>query len=201
MQLELVFIRHGMTAGNEERRYIGQSDDQPLAARGREQLIAWRDAHRYPAVDAVYASPLSRCQETARLLYPMLVPVTLPKLIEINLGSFEGKTYEQLQGDPAFKRWLESGGMIPPPGGESGAEVRQRLLLALGEIAADAQRCHFHRAAVVTHGGCIMALFQQMSAFPDGDIYRFTTPNGGGYTAVLDTQIQQLSHILPLSAD
>ena len=35
MQLELVFIRHGQTAGNEQRRYIGQSDDQPLSEAGR----------------------------------------------------------------------------------------------------------------------------------------------------------------------
>ena len=46
MQLELVFIRHGMTAGNEERRYIGQSDDQPLAARGRMHT-ATRPSMRY----------------------------------------------------------------------------------------------------------------------------------------------------------
>ncbi len=198
MQLSLVFIRHGMTAGNEQRRYIGQSDDQPLAPKGREQLLSWREAHRYPAVDAVYASPLARCQETARLLYPMCVPVTLPSLIEINLGAFEGKTYDQLKDSPAFRRWIESGGMTPPPGGEGGREVMQRLHNALEEIAADAQRCHFHRAAIVTHGGCIMTLFQLMNDPSGGDLYRYATPNGGGYSAVLDTETLALSQVEPL---
>ena len=44
MQLELVFIRHGQTAGNEQRRYIGQSDDQPLSEAGRAQLQEWQAA-------------------------------------------------------------------------------------------------------------------------------------------------------------
>lgn len=57
MQLELVFIRHGQTAGNEQRRYIGQSDDQPLSEAGRAQLQEWQAAKKYPPADALYVSP------------------------------------------------------------------------------------------------------------------------------------------------
>ena len=181
MQLELVFIRHGQTAGNEQRRYIGQSDDQPLSEA------------------ALYVSPLARCQETARILYPMLVPVTIPSLVEVDLGIFEGKTYEQLKDEPSFRRWIDSRGMTPPPGGEGGKEIAQRLMGALRQIADDAQRCHFKRAAVITHGGCIMTLFQQLDVAPGTDFYAYATPNGSGYTALLDTNTIQLSRITPLS--
>lgn len=166
MQLELVFIRHGQTAGNEQRRYIGQSDDQPLSEAGRAQLQEWQAAKKYPPADALYVSPLARCQETARILYPMLVPVTIPSLVEVDLGIFEGKTYEQLKDEPSFRRWIDSRGMTPPPGGEGGKEIAQRLMGALRQIADDAQRCHFKRAAVITHGGCIMTLFQQLDVAP-----------------------------------
>lgn len=57
MQLELVFIRHGQTAGNEQRRYIGQSDDQPLSEAGRAQLQEWQAAKKYPPADALYVAP------------------------------------------------------------------------------------------------------------------------------------------------
>lgn len=199
MQLELVFIRHGRTAGNEQRRYIGQSDDQPLSAAGRAQLQEWQAARKYPPIDALYASPLTRCQETAKILYPMLVPVTLPSLAEVDLGIFEGKTYEQLKDEPSFRRWIDSRGMTPPPGGEGGREIAQRLMGALRQIADDARRCHFKRAAVITHGGCIMTLFQQLDAAPGVDFYAYAAPNGGGYTALLNTDTMQLTSVAPLS--
>lgn len=195
----MVFIRHGLTAGNEQRRYVGQLEDQPLTEAGREQLRTWKAQRCYPAADALYASPLLRCQETARILYPMLVPVTLPSLIELNMGAFEGKTYEQLKDDPAYRAWIDSRGMSAPPGGESGRDFTARLRSALAQIAADAQRCHVHTAAVITHGGCIMTLFQQFNFQTGTDMYSYITPNGGGYTAVLDTDAMTLSHIAPLA--
>ena len=39
MQLRLILIRHGVTAGNLERRYVGQADDQPLTEHGRQELL------------------------------------------------------------------------------------------------------------------------------------------------------------------
>lgn len=65
---------------------------------------------------------MKRCVETARLLYPMMVPVVLPSLTELDFGSFDGKNYEQLKDDPAYRRWIATGGMTAPTGGESGAE-------------------------------------------------------------------------------
>lgn len=132
MQLELVFIRHGQTAGNEQRRYIGQSDDQPLSEAGRAQLQEWQAAKNTRGRRPV-CQPLSRCQETARILYPMLVPVTIPSLVEVDLGIFEGKTYEQLKDEPSFRRWIDSRGMTPPPGGEGGKEIAQRLMARCGK--------------------------------------------------------------------
>lgn len=57
MLLDLVFIRHGMTAGNQERRYIGQNDDQPLSEHGRRMLIARQADGLYPRVQARLYQP------------------------------------------------------------------------------------------------------------------------------------------------
>ena len=37
-QIELYLIRHGMTLGNVEHRYIGRQTDEPLSEDGRQQL-------------------------------------------------------------------------------------------------------------------------------------------------------------------
>ena len=192
MQIDLVLIRHGQTAGNAENRYIGQSTNPPLTARGREQLLAWKEANRYPSADALYVSPLARCRETASLLYPMLVPVVLPSLIDLDLGSFEGKTYDELKEDPAYRRWIESRGMIAPPGGESGAEFSARLASAIHQIGSDAGRCGFHRATLITHAGCILTLLQGVPADASSPV-PYTAPNGGGYQVRLDPATGRLS--------
>ena len=62
-------IRHGMTQGNMEGRYIGRTDI-PLCERGRSELRALKEQFEYPQVDMVVSSPLQRCTETAQILYP-----------------------------------------------------------------------------------------------------------------------------------
>ena len=109
MEIRLVLIRHGMTAANAERRYIGRRTDPPLSEQGRRELSARRDKGAYPRVDGVFAGTLLRCTETARLLYPMLVPVAMPALNEMDFGTFEGKNYDQLKDDPTAGGWTVRG--------------------------------------------------------------------------------------------
>lgn len=63
--LKLWLIRHGMTEGNRHGRYIGVTDE-PLCEEGRESLLQMA----YPVPQAVYASPMLRCTQTAGILYP-----------------------------------------------------------------------------------------------------------------------------------
>ena len=55
-------VRHGMTRGNEERRYIGITDE-PLSERGRK--LAEQCMYEMPEI--VFSSPLKRCVETAEI--------------------------------------------------------------------------------------------------------------------------------------
>lgn len=77
MKITLYFIRHGLTQGNQERKYIGQRENPPLSDTGRAELAEKKARSFYPPAQALYTSPLLRCMETAQLLYPMLVPVAL----------------------------------------------------------------------------------------------------------------------------
>ena len=65
--MELILIRHGTTQGNLERRFIGLTDI-PVLPEGEE--LAREVSKTLPPVDHVYHSPLIRCVQTARLLWP-----------------------------------------------------------------------------------------------------------------------------------
>ena len=198
MQLDMLLIRHGITAGNQESRYIGQSDDQPLCERGIKELQRRHDRGEYPRCEAVFTSPMRRCIETARILYPMLVPVALPALTELDFGSFEGKTYEQLKENSAYHRWIDTGGEAAPPGGESASEFALRLCGALGQIAAQAESGGIRHCAVVTHGGCIMTLLSRFSVENITDLYQYQVSNGSGFRAVFDAESLRFTSIQPL---
>lgn len=196
MEIRLVLIRHGMTAANAERRYIGRRTDPPLSEQGLRELSARRDKGAYPRVDGVFSGTLLRCTETARLLYPMLVPVAMPALNEMDFGTFEGKNYDQLKDDPSYRRWVDSAGLVPPPGGEGSREFSARLKGALHSIAEDVRRSQLRSAAVITHGGCILQLMDGMER-EEGvsrrdTFYQHQVPCGGGYSLLFDTETLRL---------
>ena len=64
--MRVIFIRHGMTKGNEEKRYVGRTDE-PLSRRGREQILQKKTDGVYPPAGAVWSSPMRRCLQTAEL--------------------------------------------------------------------------------------------------------------------------------------
>ncbi|MBQ1490943.1 MAG: histidine phosphatase family protein, partial [Blautia sp.] len=123
--MRLYLIRHGATAGNLQGRYIGRTEE-PLCEEGREHLV--RQWTFPPPIRALYISPSLRCRQTASLLFPQKIPVEVEDLRECDFGLFEGKNYQELAGNPLYQAWIDSGGSLPFPGGESPEEVRERTL-------------------------------------------------------------------------
>ncbi|MDR6771657.1 histidine phosphatase family protein [Azospirillum sp. BE72] len=125
--IRLAFLRHGVTAWNREGRIQGRTDI-PLDPEGRARLAdltlpeAWRDA-------TLHASPLSRAVETASLLGKGRPVRTDSRLIEMDWGAWEGQRGHDLRADPdSGYRDIEGWGWdFRPPGGESPADVRERL--------------------------------------------------------------------------
>ena len=67
---KLHLIRHGLTAGNLEGRYIGSGTDLPLCDEGRAQLTGLKQRLSYPEVPLVFVSPMLRAKQSADLLFP-----------------------------------------------------------------------------------------------------------------------------------
>lgn len=178
--MTLYLIRHGATAGNAEKRYIG-STDESLSAAGRNELLRLQSENRYPAsdfmaADMLFSSPMKRCLETAAVLFGERQPVIIDQFREMNFGLFEGMNYRELNGDTRYQAWIDSGGTLAFPGGEDRDTFINRCVQGLqklyGIVAADCT------AVAVVHGGTIMAL---LSACAGGDYWSYQTENGLGW--------------------
>jgi broad specificity phosphatase PhoE len=150
-------VRHGETDWNRELRWQGHSD-RPLNERGRKQAHALADALAGKSFAAVYASDLSRATQTAEILAGRLnlSVIVDPNLREIDVGSWEGFTLQELQerSPEAVTRWEEHG-EHGWEGGESHDQMAARVRDAVRAIAA---RHEDKDVLVVCHGGPIRVL-------------------------------------------
>lgn len=172
--MNLQFIRHGQTAGNLQKRYIGTTDEA-LCAQGRSQLAQRLAVGYYQRPELLCSSPLRRCLETCALLFPGRQPLVLDGLRETDFGIFEGKCYAELQDNVAYQRWLDSGCTGQIPGGESKAQFQARCCAAFLELLR--QHDQAGQITLVLHGGVIMAILEQL-ARPAQDFYSYRLENG-----------------------
>lgn len=172
--MKIRLIRHGMTAGNAVRRYVGVTDE-PLCPEGRE---AAEKKPKDPALRRVYVSPLKRARETAAILFPNAEQIVVNDLHEMDFGVFEGRSGDEMKNDPAYRAWVENRCTGACPGGESQTEFHARVLKAFAETV----RNTCEDATFVVHGGVIMSVLWQL-AEPKKDFYDWIVPNLSGYEA------------------
>lgn len=151
----IVFIRHGMTQGNEEGRYIGTTDI-PLSEKGSKDLFEKHEKYHGFKPQKIYTSPLKRCKQTASILFPDSYAVELNELREMDFGIFENKKVEDLVDDPDYKQFIKGGLDNPPPQGESAREMVSRCYEAIKILISDMMYEGITNAAVITHSGIIM---------------------------------------------
>lgn len=168
--MKIYLIRHGLTAGNLEKRYVGCHTDEPLCEEG---ILEIREKE-YPEADRVYTSPMKRCIMTAQMIYPDMPLHIKDNLKEMDFGEFEYHNYKELNGNEEYQKWIDSGGELPFPNGESKAEFSRRCV---EEFQSCIRECRdTDRVAFVVHGGTIMAIME-VYGVPRGEYYRWQIPN------------------------
>jgi len=170
--VRLFHIRHGQTDWNVEGRLQGQTDI-PINVLGREQAAAngarlgdyLRREGTDPASLAWHASPLGRARETLRLVAERAGVVVAPafddRLKEVAFGEWSGYTYAELSAGgqhEAVRRRKRDKWSFRPPGGESYAELAERVGAWLAELDGD--------AVVVSHGGVFRVLHGHLCGTP-----------------------------------
>ena len=149
----LILVRHGETSANLDGVWHGATDS-PLTARGERQAarVAAHLGAAYTDAAAIYTSDLQRARRTAEAIGETLDRETVTErgLREYDLGSWEGKTYADLQGTHDLWHHMKTDPHFAPHGGESPQAVTQRFTGALASIAANHAG---ERVVVVAHGG------------------------------------------------
>jgi phosphoserine phosphatase len=139
--VRLLLVRHGQTAWNlgaGPERFRGRTD-LPLDDTGRAQAEGVGRRFATTEIAAIYASPLQRAVQTAA---PLAERVGLPiqehdGLLDINYGLWQGLTHaEAAKAYPELHRlWRTRPDRVRFPEGESLADVRDRLVALLGQLA------------------------------------------------------------------
>lgn len=156
----IIAIRHGETAWNVDTRLQGHLDIA-LNTKGIWQAGQVARALAGEPIEAIYASDLLRAWHTASAIAQTIeAPLVASQgLRERCFGSFEGKTYAELEAQwpEASLRWRKREPDWAPPGGESLLDLRQRIS---STVAALAQQHTGGQIVLVAHGGVMDVLYR-----------------------------------------
>lgn len=173
--LRLLFVRHGETDWNRERRIMGRQA-VGLNETGRFQSLALRQALAGYSVDRVYASPLLRAVETVQILTEGR-PVTTQwdeRLVEVDYGEWVGKTFAEVRSTPDYVPYFKRLETPVAPAGESLFQVRDRMVDFLNEMKVK----HADQVVLaVSHADTIKCALMAVLQIPFENIWRFRIDN------------------------
>ena len=184
----LLLIRHGQTAWNVERRFLGRTD-LPLDAIGLDQAARLGRRFAGTPIAAVWTSPLARARQTAA---PIGAALPEAGLVEMDMGELEGLSaslFAQRYPDLVVA-WRDQPHAVRLPGGEVLADVQARGLEAVARIAATV--APGETVAVVTHQLVLATVVCHHSGAPLSAFRTFMHRNTGVTTLALD----ETPHIL-----
>ncbi len=131
-----VMMRHGQAESNLTGICsYATGDVTPLTELGRNQVKAAAEELRTKKIDLIYISPFLRTRQSAEIVADVLgLPhvniIEDKRLIDLNVGIFEGKTWKE------YFEFFENKNRFtePAPGGETVTDVKRRVGEALYEM-------------------------------------------------------------------
>lgn len=172
--MTIFLIRHGKTEANEKWLYCGKTD-LPLTPGGREELQ--HIEYSIPKNCRFISSGLRRANESLELLFGKVPYDVNPELQEMDFGSFEMRSHNELKDQAEYLTWISGDNdSNVTPGGESGKLMRKRALSAFLKIAEKEQD-----TVIVTHGGVIAAIMAHLFPMESKNRYQWQSANGRGY--------------------
>jgi len=158
-------VRHGDTVLSAEDRFAGETDVE-LSEKGREEARRLAARLKGEKIAAVYASPLGRTVETARILAAPhdLQVQTCDGFREISHGHWEGmKRHDVEEKFPEeMAEWEKDPYTFSPAGGESGLAVTARALPALIDLVREHPG---ENILIVSHKATIRLLLSSLLGF------------------------------------
>ena len=171
-----LLLRHGQTPMSVQKRYAGRSD-VPLTDVGVQQAVAAAKRLAPLGIGVIVTSPLQRAVRTAQEAASVTgAPVVTDEgFREADFGAWEGLTFAEVrQRWPAeLRAWLADPA-VPPPGGESFAQVSQRVAAALQRVLllARGEGRDCSAVLIVSHVTPIKTLVAAALGAPPSALYR-----------------------------
>ena len=168
--MNIYLIRHGRTEANEKHLYCG-STDLPLSQTGMEELCKLK----YDIKNVRFlTSGMKRTNETLHILLGEVPFESESRFREVDFGIFEMHSYDELKDTPEYQTWLTGDNEANvPPKGESGMQMKARVLEAFSEIKED--------TCLITHGGVIAAIMEHLFPNEGKNRYQWQPRPGHGY--------------------
>jgi len=133
----LFLVRHGQTEWNLGNRIQGQLDS-PLTPLGVNQSINMQQKLLSKNIDIAYSSPLLRAVETTALIIDKwkIKMITRYNLSEMQLGPWQGKTYEEIQQNypEEYVNFCNKPDQYCLTGAENYADFQQRVIAEIQSI-------------------------------------------------------------------
>jgi broad specificity phosphatase PhoE len=168
-----LLIRHAHTNAL-GRQLCGRAPGVPLSLAGEAQALRLGVALSTVELAAIYTSPLERAVATARAIARRQHAATVElceDLLECDFGEWTGRSFADLDGDPAWQGFNTGRATAVVPGGESAAAVQRRIVSGLAGLAA---RHAGQTFAVVSHADVLRSAVLHYTSTPL-DLYdRFT---------------------------
>jgi probable phosphoglycerate mutase len=166
-----LLLRHGQTEMSVQKRYAGRSD-VPLTETGVRQVVAAAKRLASAGLSVIVSSPLQRAVQTAQEVAAATgaAVVTDEGFRETDFGAWEGLTFAEVRErwPGEVTTWLADPA-VAPPGGESFAEVSNRVTEALHRVLAGRAR---QTVLIVSHVTPIKTLVAQALLAPPPALYR-----------------------------
>ena len=169
---DIVFVRHGETDWNRERRVQG-SLGPALSDAGREQAKGLARLLWEVPLATVYTSALPRAKETAGYVAsPHSINIHVdPRLNEIHHGDWEGMAESDLPDLDLYLKWRADPTSATLPGAEPLEAVHERAVAAMRDILAKHQEGD-GLVAVVSHQVVLALLKCYIQDRPWSDLRR-----------------------------
>ncbi|MGX7877484.1 histidine phosphatase family protein [Mesorhizobium sp. ORM6] len=155
------------------RCLAGRLEDIDLGTAGRSQAQHLAQRMAREPLAAVLSSPRKRTLETAK---PIAMSCGVEhisirqELDEIDFGAWSGKTFEELNGDAAWRMWNDQRQNARTPSGETMQDTQERVI---GLMDALRQQKPNRYVAMISHADVIKAAVCKVLGLQLGDCFRF----------------------------
>lgn len=193
----VVFMRHGQAENNVSRTLVGRHIEAHLTEQGRRQVADVAKELKTIKIDKVFASPVIRALETARIVCDILGMdyEVDERLYEIELGKLVGMNYEEVTtkyGDLFMRFYTESDPVLQRFGVETFASVKQRVKSFLDDAL---EKHGGSNILTVTHLDPIKAALATLLELKPEALYRWHIRNASLTVLKHESRVYSLSGV------